>query len=225
MFRGPSGIPGSSPQARVAYVRGRDGSWWPVTDLVRGDCEDHLLPSSDGGMAWESEMYPSRFAPQAPSGSVGLRGTEVGVPAGDRVFDFASGINKDPFYITKTYGPAAPWPADRPATWITKPYGPAADAPLYRPDAAILIPPPGAPAFSRLSVTPSLYDGELRAPGNLDAPYPGPPRPGLGGDAAAWFGKMAEGTGEFLKKNPPAVYIALIGGILLAIRLTSALKA
>lgn len=128
------------PPRRVVDDRGRS---WPDRQLVRGVCEDHTLCplGPDGPLVWESDLNKPRQPIPNPSGLQGYR------DSGTEIIDFRC-LNPDPFFITKPYGPAAPWPADRPATWFTKPYG---RADLSEPDlrnATLMISPKGAPMMS-----------------------------------------------------------------------------
>lgn len=135
--------------------------------------------------------------------------------AAEPLIDFRSG-NPNPTWITKPYGPAAPWPAGRPATWVTKTYGPALGAPVRSPGATYMVPPPGAPSFSRLSVLPG--DGDF---GDRWAPTPGGARaPGLGG----WWADQFEAAKRYAKEYPWLMGVMWVGGVLVALRVIDAVK-
>lgn len=137
-----------------------------------------------------------------------------------QTFDFRHGPVTEPFYIWKPYGPAAPWPVDRPATWITKPYGPASAAPPPGPEANWLIPPPGVQVRSVRAVLPPVYDATLPT---IKAPISRAPvarRPGLEG----WWQDQWDDAKRFADKNPWMLGIFYTGAIILALRLTSLAK-
>ena len=141
----------------------QNGRVWPDLGLVRGECEDHLLCplGPDGPLIWESEMKkPRPMLPPTPRSLQGYGDT------GTEVIDFRC-LNKDPFFITKPYGPAAPWPKDRPATWFTKPYGRADLSEPNLKNATLMISPKGAPMQSDRYVFTEHADSTLPK-GQLD---------------------------------------------------------
>ena len=132
--------------------------------LVRGVCEDHTLCpfGPDGPMIWESEMNTPR-KPMLPTTPRGLQGYG---DTGPEIIDFRC-LNPDPVMITKPYGPAAPWPKDRPATWFTKPYGRADLSEPNLTNATLMISPKGAPMMSDRYVFTDRADSTLPK-GQLD---------------------------------------------------------
>lgn len=150
------------------------------------------------------------------------------MPTGPTIFDFRAGPAQ-PFYITKPYGPAAPWPKDRPATYLNRVYGPALASPPVRPDATFLIPPVGAPAFSPLSVVPGQpgfgYVGNVdmgyAAMPNAPAAAGTPIRPdGMGG----WFTDQIADAKRYADKYPALIGLFYAGAILVTLRLISVAK-
>ncbi len=135
----------------------------------------------------------------------------------ETLIDFRNG-NQNPTWITKPYGPAQPWPANRPATWITKAYGPAIGAPVRSPGATYMIPPPGCPSFSNLSVVPGDDFGYAWEP-----KYGGARPPGLGG-FTEWTKEQIEAAKRYAVKYPWLMGIMWVGGVLIAWRLIGALK-
>ena len=184
---------------------GPGGKFVAPRGLVRGVCEDHTLCpfGPDGPLVWESEMNKPR-KPMLPQPS-GLQGYDDN---GVEIIDFRC-LNKDPVYVTKPYGPAAPWPKDRPATWITKPYGRADLSEPNLKNATLMISPKGAPMMSDRFVLTDHSDLTLPK-GQLDG----------------WWTEQWNDLKNFANKDKNQwVVVAIWGGIvLLGLRAMSVVK-
>lgn len=114
---------------------------------------------------------------------------------------------KDPFMIPLPYGPASPWPKDRPKMLIPIPYGPsAATSVTPDADATFVIAPYGQTITSEKASYPEKY-------------YQAPD-PRLGG----WWGNQYEALKTYSVTHP-WVIVAFWGGmVLLGMRAMSVMK-